>query len=548
VVILLGIAFVAGIITAISPCVLPVLPILVAGGASGGGRRRPFAIIAGLVASFTLFTLAGTAILKALGLPADFLRNLAIALLFVLAATLLVPAFARLLERPFLPLTRRRAGSDANGLVLGASLGLVFVPCAGPVLAAMTAIAASGDVGVRTILVTLAYALGAGLPMLLFVLGGRRLAGGLTVLRTHAAATRRVAGVILGATALAIALGVDEHFTTALPGYTSALQSHVENTSAARRELRKIRTTGGGSTALASGTSAQRAPDFAGISTWINTPGGKSLSLRRNLRGKVVLVDFWTYSCVNCLRTLPHLEAWDAAYRKSGLVIVGVHTPEFAFEHDEGNVRSAVKRLGVRYPVAIDNDYKTWNAYLNQYWPADYLVDRTGRIRDVHFGEGAYADTERTIRRLLGDGSGSMTNVADKTPHDLTTPESYLGAARLERFASGTVKLNRVATYRFPTTLDQNDLAYSGRWRVEVQRILAVRDARLRLHFHARHVYLVMGGHGAVRALVKGKRVRTIRVAGIPRLYTILDLFRVEDSTLELRFTPGVSAYAFTFG
>ena len=179
--VLIGIAFVAGLITAISPCVLPVLPILVAGGASGS-RRRPFAIIGGLVASFTVFTLAGTAILKALGLPADFLRNLAIALLFVLAATLLVPFFARLLERPFLPLTRRRAGNDTNGLVLGASLGLVFVPCAGHVLAAMTAVAANGAVGLRTVLATLAYALGAGLPMLLFALGGQRLAGGLTLL------------------------------------------------------------------------------------------------------------------------------------------------------------------------------------------------------------------------------------------------------------------------------------------------------------------------------------------------------------------------------
>jgi cytochrome c biogenesis protein CcdA/thiol-disulfide isomerase/thioredoxin len=547
VLVLIGIAFVAGLITAISPCVLPVLPILVAGGAAGS-RRRPFAIIGGLVASFTVFTLAGTAILKALGLPADFLRNLAIALLFVLAATLLLPSLAQLLERPFLPLTRRRAGNDSNGLVLGASLGLVFVPCAGPVLAAMTAVAANGAVGLRTVLATLAYALGAGLPMLLFALGGQRLAGGLKLLRTHAAATRRVAGVVVGATALAIALGVDQRFTTALPGYTTALQNHVENTSLARRQLSKLRSGGDSATALASDNSAPRAPNFAGISEWINTPGGRSLSMR-GLRGKVVLVDFWTYSCINCLRTLPHLKAWDAAYRKAGLVIVGVHTPEFSFEHVSSNVRSAVKRLGVRYPVALDNDYKTWNAYSNQYWPADYVIDRNGRVRDTHFGEGAYAATERLIQRLLGESaSRSLTGVADTTPQDLTTPESYLGAARLERFASGTVKLNKVATYRFPRDLDQNDLAYAGRWRVEVQRIVAARDARLRLHFHAQHVYLVLGGKGTVRALVNGRIARTVRVSGAPRLYTILDLFKPEDAILELRFTPGVAGYAFTFG
>jgi cytochrome c biogenesis protein CcdA/thiol-disulfide isomerase/thioredoxin len=545
-VVLIGIGFLAGVITAISPCVLPVLPILLAGGAAGGSRRRPFAIIAGLVASFTVFTLAGAAILNALGLPDDFLRNLAIALLFVLAATLLVPRLGELLERPFLPLTRRRAGVESNGLVLGASLGLVFVPCAGPVLAAMTAVAASGKVGVRTVVVTLAYALGAGVPMLLVAFGGRRLAGGVRAVRTHALATRRIAGVMLAGTALAIALGVDQRFTTALPGYTAALQKHVEETSFARRQLDKLRGAHA-DTAVASAGGYPAAPDFRGISQWINTPGGKPLTMR-GLRGKVVLVDFWTYSCVNCLRTLPHVEAWDRAYRKDGLVIVGVHTPEFAFEHVPSNVRGAVERLGVRYPVALDNDYATWNAYENQYWPADYLVDRTGHIRDVHFGEGNYAGTERKIRSLLGEHvTRSLTNVADTTPHDLTTPESYLGFERLDRFV-GQVKPNVQATYRFPKSLPQNELAYSGRWTVEPQRIVPGAGARLRLHFHAQHVYLVLGGRGTVRLLVDGRRVRDVRVAGLPRLYTLLDYLKVMDGTLELRFPPGVQAYAFTFG
>jgi len=548
VIVLLGIGFLAGVITAISPCVLPVLPILVAGGAAGGSRSRPYAIIAGLVASFTVFTLAGTAILDALGLPQDFLRNLAIGLLFLLAATLLVPQLAQLLERPFLPLTRRRAGNDSNGLVLGASLGLVFVPCAGPVLAAMTAVAASGNVGIRTVLVTLAYALGAGLPMLLFALGGQRLAGGLRSLRTHALATRRAAGIIVAATALAIAFGVDQHFTTALPGYTEALQSHVEQTSVARRQLKKLARSGDAGAALQLDRSDPPAPDFRGISQWINTPGGRPLSMRQ-LRGKVVLVDFWTYSCINCLRTLPHVEAWDRAYRKQGLVIVGVHTPEFAFEHVAGNVRSAVKRLGVRYPVALDNGYKTWNAYQNQYWPADYLIDRSGHVRHVHFGEGEYSGTEREIRMLLGEHAGRrLTNVADKTPDELVTPESYLGYERLDRLANGDVTPDRFTAYSFPRRLAQNELAYAGSWRVEGQRIVAGRGARLRLHFHARHVYLVLGGHGALRVLVDGKPVRSVRVRGTPRLYALLDYFRAMDGLLELRFAPGVAGYAFTFG
>ncbi|HEX2434573.1 MAG TPA: cytochrome c biogenesis protein DipZ, partial [Gaiellaceae bacterium] len=356
--ILLGIAFVAGLITAISPCVLPVLPILLAGGASG---RRPYGIIAGLVGSFTIFTVAGASLLDALGFPDDFLRDLAIALLLLLAATLLFPRIAGILERPFLFLTRRRASTDSNGLVLGASLGLVFVPCAGPVLAAVTALSATGDIGVRTFAVTFAYALGAALPMLAIASGGRLIA-----LRRHAETTRRVAGALIGITALAIAFGADQRFTTAVPGYTEALQNRVERNATARRELRDLSKTG------AAASTASRAPEIRGIAEWINS---QPLSLRQ-LRGKVVLIDFWTYSCVNCLRTLPHVKAWDRAYRKDGLVIVGVHSPEFAFERVPKNVRAAVRKLGIRYPVALDNDFATWRAYANEYWPAKYLIDR----------------------------------------------------------------------------------------------------------------------------------------------------------------------------
>jgi cytochrome c biogenesis protein CcdA len=215
---LLGVAFLAGVITAISPCVLPVLPILLAGSAASTDRRRPYAIVAGLVVSFTTFTLAGAALLNALGLREDILRNIAIVALFVLAASLLSERVARLLERPFFFLTRRRVAADANGFVVGLSVGLVFVPCAGPVLAAVTALAATGDVTFRIVLVTTAYALGAGLPMLAVAVGGQRLGAGVAVVRTHAAAVRRIAGGLVAAAALVIALGADQHFTTAMPG------------------------------------------------------------------------------------------------------------------------------------------------------------------------------------------------------------------------------------------------------------------------------------------------------------------------------------------
>jgi cytochrome c biogenesis protein CcdA/thiol-disulfide isomerase/thioredoxin len=531
--ILLGIAFLAGVITATSPCVLPVLPILLAGGASG---RRPYAIIAGLVGSFTVFTVAGAALLDALGLPDDFLRNLAIALLLLLAATLLFRPLAGLLERPFLFLTRQHASVDGNGFVLGASLGLVFVPCAGPVLAAVTALSATGDIGARTFAVTFAYALGAALPMLAVAIGGSRL----SLLRRHAETTRRVAGAVIGVTAVAIAAGADQRFTTAVPGYTEELQERIERNSTARRELREL------TDAPASTPNAAGAPEIRGITQWINS---EPLSLQQ-LRGRVVLIDFWTYSCVNCLRTLPHLKAWDEAYRDDGLTIVGVHAPEFAFERVPDNVRTATRKLGIRYPVALDNDFATWTAYANQYWPAKYLIDRSGRIRYHHFGEGEYEETESLIRRYLGERvSGRAEGVADRTPTGHATPESYLGWERLDRFVGSIVVPNQVASYRFPVAgLGTSELAYAGLIRVERERLVAVRNARLRLRFLAREVNLVLGGRGQVDVLLDGRPQKTIEVRGVPRLYRLLELPELSEGLLELRFAPGLSAYAFTFG
>jgi thiol-disulfide isomerase/thioredoxin len=265
------------------------------------------------------------------------------------------------------------------------------------------------------------------------------------------------------------------------------------------------------------------------------------------LKGKVVLVDFWTYSCINCLRTLPHLEAWDARYRAKGLVIVGVHTPEFAFEHQASNVSSSIERLGVRYPVMQDNDFATWNAYSNQYWPAEYLIDKTGHVRHAHFGEGEYPKTENLIRRLLGVKSAPMTHVADTTPTGLMTPESYLGTARIDRIVGDPIHAGVPWTYHFPASVPEHNLAYAGRWTLEKERAVAVKNARLRLHFRATKVFLVLGGHGSVDVLVDGKPARTVRVDG-DRLYTLVSSPKEIEALLELRFSPGVSGYAFTFG
>jgi cytochrome c biogenesis protein CcdA/thiol-disulfide isomerase/thioredoxin len=544
--ILLGVAFLAGVITAISPCVLPVLPIILASSSTSESRWRPYAILGGLVVSFTTFTLAGAALLDALGLPADTLRDIAIAALLVLAATLVFPPVARWLQRPFAALGRRRPPADANGFVLGVSLGLVFVPCAGPVLAAISALAATGDVGSRTIAATAAYALGAALPMLAIAVGGRRLTSGVRVLRTHAETTRRAAGVVIGATALAIALGADQRFTTAIPGYTEALQDRIERSSVAEHELRLL--SGTEDTGLAS--RIVRAPEFRGIEQWLNTPGGEPVSIW-GLRGKVVILDFWTYSCINCLRTLPHLKAWDRAYRDEGLVIVGVHSPEFAFEREAGNVRSAVRRLGVRYPVALDNDFATWRAYDNQYWPAKYIVDRSGRVRYAHFGEGAYDETETWIRRLLGEKvrvDAERTSVADRTPHDAVTPEIYLGYARLDHL-DGPVTFDREDTYTYPRrALMRDEVAYDGRWTVTPEHIAAGTGARMSLRFRANEIFLVLAGEGRVGVFVDRRRLPPIVVSGTPRLYDVARFGKLTSGLLELRFSPGVEGYAFTFG
>jgi thiol-disulfide isomerase/thioredoxin len=285
------------------------------------------------------------------------------------------------------------------------------------------------------------------------------------------------------------------------------------------------------------------APALIAGGRWFNSP---PLTMQR-LRGKVVLVDFWTYSCINCLRTLPHLEAWDAHYRKDGLVIVGVHTPEFAFEHVASNVAGAIKRLGVKYPVMQDNDYATWNAYSNQYWPADYLIDRSGHVRHANFGEGDYDQTEKLIRTLLGVERGSTTRVRNETPTGLLTPESYIGYGRAERFVGDQAQPGRAAAYHFPATVPANDLAFDGVWTVLEERGISGPGARLRVHFQASKVYLVLGGQGRVTVLVNGRPSRTVRVDG-DRLYTLVDWRRKRDALLELRFTRGISAYAFTFG
>ena len=553
--ILVPIAFAAGIITAFTPCILPVLPIVFAGGAASGTKRRPYAIAAGLVTTFTAFLLAGAWLWGLLGIGAKHQLQIGAVLLLLLAVTLVVPRAAELVERPFLFLTRRRAGDLGGGFLLGASLGLVFVPCGGPVLATLTANAATNRVGGWIVAIAIAYAVGAALPILAIAYGSRGL---VSRFRRHAQTVRVVGGVLMAVSAVVIYEGWAQDLQTRVPGYAHWVQDAIEGNSAAKHRLDRL----AGRTKRAFTPQTRNlasqlgsvplkdygpAPDVHDISAWINS---RPLDISA-LRGNVVLVDFWTYSCINCLRTLPYLKAWDAKYRSKGLVILGVHTPEFAFEHDLGNVRAAVMRLGIRYPVPLDNSYGTWKAYSNNYWPADYLIDQAGHIREVHFGEGDYAKTEHDIRLLLAAGDmGGLPRAGkdtDHTPLELRTPESYLGYLRIGNYTGSPLRTDRLATYTFPASLTQDSYAYAGKWRVEGERIVAGREARLRLHFQAQSVHLVLTGKGFVTVTVDGRRRPTIRIDG-DRLYTLFTQPAARDGLLELGFTPGVAAYAFTFG
>jgi cytochrome c biogenesis protein CcdA/thiol-disulfide isomerase/thioredoxin len=561
---LIGIGFVAGIVAGISPCILPVLPVILVAGATTPGtapslksRARPLAVVGGLVLSFSLLILAGSEIISLFHLPQDFLRDAGIALLILVGLGFIFPPLAALLERPFARVGSRQPSGKAGGFVLGLGLGVLFVPCAGPVLAAITVVGATHHVGLTAVFLTVAFGAGAAVPLLAVALAGNELTKRVKMLRESGPRLRQVSGVILIGMALAIGLNVFAALQRDVPGYTSALQNRIEGSATVRQELGNL--TGNGHTSLASCKSATtglvscgKAPAFKGITAWLNTPGGKPLTLA-GLRGKVVLVDFWTYSCINCQRTLPHVESWYKTYAKDGLVVVGVHTPEFAFEHVVSNVRTESAQLGVHYPIAIDNSYDTWNAYDNEYWPADYLIDANGIVRHIGFGEGDYSGTESLIRQLLTDAHPGValprsTDVPNKTPTAAVSPETYVGYSRLQYLLpDDNVARDIPAVYQFPPSLPAGGLGLSGTWTDHAQQATAGSNAQLELGFQADDVYLVLGGTGTLEVSINGAHTKTIDVSGIPKLYTLFH-GSLADATLLLKASPGIKAYDFTFG
>ena len=513
----------------------------------------------GLTLSFSVFTVLGSLVLRALPLPQDIIRWAGIAILTLLGIGMIVPRIEGWLERPFARLAPRAPGRDRGGFLLGLALGAVYVPCAGPVLAAIAVAGATGRFGPSTLALTIAFAVGTAVPLLIFALAGWRITDRIRAFRTRQRGIRIAAGAVVIALAVALTFNVTDAVQRAIPDYTSALSDRVNEAGAVARALGG----GGASGALAACRQSAgeadpalencgTAPRLTGLAGWLNTPGNAPITPAA-LTGKVVLVDFWAYSCINCQRAIPHVNAWSKAYAADGLQVIGVHTPEYAFEHVPANVAAGARRLDIGYPIALDNDYKTWDAFHNDSWPADYLIDATGTIRYVGVGEGDYPQFEALIRQLLtsahpGVALPKATDVPDLTPTSpFQTPETYLGAARGQTYQGGTPLRPGTATFTAPAKLDDDSFGLAGTWTVSDESITALKDSVITLDYTAHDIYLDLSGTGSVTVTVQGT-THTYAVGGAPNIYTVLHRTGVGIGVLEATLSPGLSAYSFTFG
>lgn len=584
---LLVLAYLGGVLTILSPCILPVLPFVFA------RSDRPFlrsglplligmALMFAVVASLAAVSSQWVAQANQIG------RWIALVVMAVFALALLWPALADRLLSPFQRLGARLsasadAASDAGrggvgtSLLIGIATGLLWAPCAGPILGLILTGAALQGASVGTSGLLLAYALGAATSLALAIWIGGRVFAALKRRLGVGEWVRRGLGIAALLAVVAIAMGWDTGVLTRLSTVSTAkLEQGLLDVLPAQAPP------AGGAMMRAAGSVPGEPlpvegtlPSLAGATGWLNSPPLDAQALR----GKVVLVDFWTYSCINCLRAMPYVREWAERYRDHGLVVIGVHAPEFAFERNLANVQRAVKDLKVTYPVAIDNDFAIWRGFNNKYWPAHYFIDAQGRIRAHHFGEGNYAQSEQIIRQLLREAGNTLPGddapvamaldgVARQADMDnLKSPETYLGHARAENFASpGGQRPDQTADYTVPTTLQHNQWALAGRWTVgnEDARLEAP-GGRIAFRFHARDLHLVLAPGE------DGRPVRfRVRIDGQPpgaaaggdvsadgggrvdenRLYQLIrQSGAVQERTFEIEFLdPGVHAYAFTFG
>ncbi len=578
-------AYLGGVLTIVSPCILPVLPFVLAR-ADRPFLRNGLPMLVGMALAFavvaTLASVAGGWVVSA----NQYGRMAALSLLAIFGITLLFPELADRLMRPLVVLGARLSqsadqtpdGSVLAPLLLGVASGFLWAPCAGPVLGLILTGAALQGASVKTTLLLLTYAAGAATSLAFALLIGGRLFAAMKRSIGAGEWVRRGLGAAVLAAIAAIALGLDTGFLTNLSvASTSSLEQGLLDR---LRPRENIATTGGPSMMRAkpAGQSDELPvegplPSLSGAVEWLNS---KPLTAE-DLKGKVVLVDFWTYSCINCLRAIPYVRAWAEKYRDHGLVVIGVHAPEFAFERNVDNVKKAISTLAIGYPVAIDNDYNVWRAFENEYWPAHYFIDAKGMIRHHHFGEGEYDESERIIQKLLAEaGDGNVpTDVvavnasgaeAASAKADVESPETYIGYNRIDHFVSAGGVVQDTSHVYTAGSLQLNDWALVGTWTIGGERaLLDEKDGSIVYRFHARDLHLVLGPaadgspvrfritiDGAVPGASRGVDVDSEGqgVVTAQRLYQLVrNPGAIVDHTFEIRFLdPGIQAYAFTFG
>ncbi|MBV8785808.1 MAG: cytochrome c biogenesis protein DipZ [Mycobacterium sp.] len=576
------IGYVGGLLTGVSPCIIPVLPVIFFAGAqsagndsaaqqvSGGGvdvavepkRRnaiRPYLVICGLVLSFTLVTLAGSALLSLLHLPQDVIRWIALVALIAIGLGLIFPSVQHLLERPFARIPQRALGVRGGDFGLGLTLGVLYVPCAGPVLAAIVVAGATAPLGLRTIVLTSAFALGTALPLLIFALAGRGVAHRVGAFQRRQRRIRIAAGIVMILLALALVFNLSAILQRAVPDYTSRLQDRLATDHGIREKLNlggivneqnaQLSNCGNGVPGL---EKCGAAPDLKGIVGWLNTPGDRPLRLE-SLRGKVVLIDFWAYSCINCQRAIQHVVSWHNAYKDDGFEVIGVHTPEYAFEKVPGNVAKGATELGIDYPIALDNGYSTWTNYRNRYWPAEYLIDADGQVRHINFGEGDYNVTEHLIRQLMMSAHPGLTlpppvDASSSTAEEQTTPETYFGVGKVVNYGGDGQYDEGTATFDYPRTLAPDHFALRGPWSLDYQGATAESNqSSIKLNYHASNVYIVVGGTGSLSVTRDGRSV-TVPISGPPTSRQLVSGDHSRSGTLEVHPTQGVQVYSFTYG
>jgi cytochrome c biogenesis protein CcdA/thiol-disulfide isomerase/thioredoxin len=572
-------AFTGGILTIVSPCILPVLP-FVFSRADQPFRRSGLPLLAGMAMTFALVaavaTFAGAWVVRANQIG----RILAMVVFGVLGLALLFPGFAEYLSRPFVRVGRRVQANDSarpsigRSLLLGVSTGLLWAPCAGPILGLILTGAAIEGASAHTALLLVAFAAGAGCSLGVALLAGNRI---FALMKRSLGAEewiRRGLGVAILVGVVAIASGWDTGILRRLSlASTSGIEQSLIDRFRPVAYARGADSTAERTAQIQLGNEGSL-PILDGAVAWLNsTP-----LTRESLKGKVVVVDFWTYSCINCLRAIPYVEAWSEKYKNDGLVVIGIHTPEFAFEKDRSNVARAVQDLKITYPVAIDSNYAIWKAFNNEYWPAHYFIDAQGTIRYHHFGEGEYDKSEEVIQQLLKEKNtnlkvGGFVQVsgsgAQGAPdmNDIQSPETYIGYARQENYVSPEkIQRDIPGAYTAPGRLDVNDWALSGKWDVGSERaMLLAAPGKIVFRFHARDLHLVLGpGKDGkpvrFRILLDGAAPEGDhgvdvdgRGNGTVNGYRLYQLIRqkgkVEDRTFQIEFLdPDVQAFAFTFG